>query len=160
MTTIKLDSDKLQFVRELIGEIDSQDNRCTAVPYFYVIRTQETIAVPDGCGDEIRYLHCDGEMMTEAEVREWAEEPDKDIDDIIDDSDGCLTKYDIMKRMVTPENHNVFFTEKACRKHIESNHYHFTLPQDYVRHAWRNPEMDQIFEVLRQIAEPENEVEG
>ena len=35
----------------------------------------------------------------------------------------------------------VFFTEKACKDHIEANEYHYNKPRTYVISAWRNPEI-------------------
>jgi len=38
--------------------------------------------------------------------------------------------------------------EKACKEHIEQNHYHYNNPKDYLVHAFRNPEMETVLEFL------------
>lgn len=54
----------------------------------------------------------------------------------------------IPKIIETCDRENCFLTEKACKEHIESNHYHYTDPKDYLNHAWRNPEMELISKFL------------
>ena len=45
-----------------------------------------------------------------------------------------------------------FLTEKACREHIEKNHYHYSKDAvPYCTHAWRNPEMELIIELLEKF---------
>lgn len=153
MPQIEISKDGLDFARKLAEEIDAQDNRCTARPYFYVIQEKRVEAVPEGCGDFVRWLHCDGELMDEDDVRDWLELDDSaDIPDIADEREE-LTAISCVERWVTPENHNVFFTEKAIKKHIKANAHHWGETRTYVRHAWRNPEMEGALSALREIAE-------
>jgi CRISPR/Cas system-associated exonuclease Cas4 (RecB family) len=46
---------------------------------------------------------------------------------------------------------NVFLTEKSIRTHIENNVYHYANPKTYVSYAYRNPDMETIFEFLNEI---------
>lgn len=150
---VEIPEESFQFLKDLVAEIKSQSNRMTASPYFYVIQEKEIVVVPDGCGDKTMYLHCDGEFMNEEEVRDWADDQVLDIDELVSDHEEYLTPYEVRDDRVTKEHHNVFFTEKACHKHIEQNHYHFSAPRSYVRHAWRNPEMENLFKAINKIVE-------
>jgi len=147
---IEISEESFGFLKQFIQDVDSQDNRATAKPYFYVIRDTETVAAPEGHGDEIRYMW-DGDVMTKESVEEHLREFDdtKTIQDLLDD--GTIEEFDVMTQYITPENHNIFFTEKACHEHMESNHYHFRKPHSYIRHAWRNPEIEKLFEAVREI---------
>lgn len=44
-----------------------------------------------------------------------------------------------------------FFTEKACRQHIEENKHHYRNPMDYLNFAFRNPEMETLLGILSKI---------
>ena len=46
---------------------------------------------------------------------------------------------------------NAFFTEKACRQHIEENKHHYRNPMDYLNFAFRNPEMETLLGILSKI---------
>lgn len=149
---IEISEESLQFIKQLIETIDAQDNRATASPYFYVIKEEQIQVTPHGWGVEIMYIY-DGEWYTETELLD--EFDVNNIDEILNNPNYCndVSKYDVKHKVVTPENHNVFFTEKACHEHLEANHYHFgPKAHSYVRHAWRNPEMKKLFEALREIA--------
>ncbi len=47
---------------------------------------------------------------------------------------------------------NAFFTEKACRKHIEANYYHYNNPVSYLKHAFRNDEMKLVMKFLCELS--------
>ena len=64
---IEISDEAVEFIKNLSKEIQSQDNRCTASPYFYVIRDTEVQCVPEGHGNEVRYLW-DGDLMTRQEI--------------------------------------------------------------------------------------------
>lgn len=61
-----------------------------------------------------------------------------------------LEKMGYKERWVTTdyEYKNAFFTEKACKKHIEQNHYHYNNPVDYISHGFRNPELETVWNFL------------
>jgi len=48
-------------------------------------------------------------------------------------------------------NADVFFTEKACRQHIEENKHHYRNPMDYLNFAFRNPEIETLLGILSKI---------
>jgi len=107
------------------------------------------VAVPDGCGDEVRYIH-DGGFMTENEVMEYYAEPGQTICDVIEQNSD-ISQYSVVIEDYIPENHNVFFTETACLCHMEQNRHHFSAPSSYVMHAFRNPELEKMFEAIRGV---------
>jgi hypothetical protein len=166
---IEISEESLEFIKNLSKEMLSQDRRCTADPYFYIIRAEEVRVVPDGYGDEVRYLWDNDEMTREELLKLINEDPgvagtrnNKEVFRAMNDDDkiaatifyqdGIVTEHTVVTIKYIPENHNVFLTEKACHKHMENNHYHFKKPFSYVNHAWRNPELEQLFKIIHEIA--------
>ena len=78
---------------------------------------------------------------------------DKKIEDFLckHGNDMNITPYEIINRHIIPHNHNVFLTEKACAHHMETNAHHFNKPYSYVDYAFRNPELEQLYEALFEI---------
>jgi len=154
---VEISEKSFEFLKRLIKEIDEQDNRCTADPYYYVIQEEKTLVCAPGCGDEMYYIH-DGEGRTKEELMENFDLiSDGEFDDFI--CSNGVEEIEIEKKHDDATLSNVFFTEKACHKHIELNHYHFNKPRSYVKHAWRNPEVESIFKAIREIVK-NNETVG
>jgi len=148
---IEISDESFEFVKRLINEIDSQDNRATADPYYYVIQgIKERVTAP-GCGDDIVYVH-DGQGFTKEDLMETF---DLDTEGAFDDfiTSNFTEEVEVTREHEDVPMSNVFFTEKACHRHIELNHYHYSDGRSYVKHAWRNPEVENIFKALREIAE-------
>jgi len=49
------------------------------------------------------------------------------------------------------EYKNAFLTEKSIKEHIKLNHYHYNKPTDYLNYAFRNPDMELVFELLESL---------
>jgi len=148
---IEISNESYEFVKNLIAEIDSQDNRMTANPYYYVIQEEKTRCVAPGCGDDVVYIH-DGEGFSKEDMMDVFElETDEEFENFKDAN--YIEEVEIVREHDDAVQSNVFFTEKACHRHIELNHYHFRDPRSYVKHAWRNPEVEGIIKALREIAE-------
>ena len=153
---VEISAKSYQFLKDLVSEIDNQDNRATASPYYYVIQERKERIAPRGnVGDKTLYWH-DGEYM---DAEEWADALDFDTEAEFlawwEEEYPYEEPLEIEYYRGEPEVSNVFFTEKACEKHIKANHYHFIEPRSYVKHAWRNPEMEQLFEAIREIVKDE-----
>ncbi len=151
-------TEAMDFLKELVKEIDSQDNRCTADPYYYTIQTKEWRPVPDGCSGphgesrEIWVENGDNSTFDSKEelikqLKENSDEDitDKEIENIIEEdytqyTEGAFDKYE-----------NFFLTEKACEKHIKLNAYHYNEPHSYVDHTWRNPEIENLIKAIRAL---------
>lgn len=43
----------------------------------------------------------------------------------------------------------LFLTKSECKKHIELNHYHYNNPHSYAMTAWRSPQVEKLYEVLK-----------
>lgn len=152
---VDISQESFDFLKSLIQEIDSQSNRATASPYYYVIQVRkERIAPVGNKGDKTLYWH-DGEYM---EADDWADSLDFESEEKFlawwEEEHPYEEPLEVEYYRGDANIHsNVFFTEKACHKHIEQNHYHFIEPHSYVKHAWRNPEMENLFKAIREIVD-------
>ena len=44
-----------------------------------------------------------------------------------------------------------FLTEKAANAHIKANRYKYKDPRTYVKHFYRNSEMEQLYKILNEL---------
>ena len=127
-----------------LNKISSQDNRCTASPYFYVVRTKSKFPVGrDDCDDpedsyqtedydEFEYYNYDFETIDNEEYLELS----KDQRQIV-----FYKEY--------WEEKNMFLTESDAKEHLRLNHYHYSSDaHTYVKHCWRAPEMNTFIKNL------------
>jgi len=176
MKTIKVTDKMYNFLIGLSKELNTQNHRCTAMPYFFQIRTTEQCAAYPGQGGEI-WVNGEGdELETEEEMREFIQqyiyENDESISHIDDDEAKKEAKvkvdemdeYDIEEYLEETHNNwwkvnvttehkyqNAFLTEKACREHINSNKHHYRSPVDYLTYAFRNPELERVLKFLCEL---------
>jgi len=155
MRTIEIPDEMYNDLIELAKEYTTQNNRMTAKPYLFQIREQKKV-YDSGCNGAYEFWYDPDEL----EELESIEDFKSYYDDFPDDVD-CISDLDLYhdewldeKNLIKssyswePVYKNAFFTAKACKEHIESNHYHYNEPTDYLNFAWRNPEMDLISNLL------------
>jgi hypothetical protein len=161
MKTIQVSDEMYAQLMELSKEMNIQDKRATAEPYFFQIQTKKKIYVPDGCGNEC-WVNDDNEIETEEGINDTIfqyEDEAIPIENIQSMKD--YEKEEILERagwrkvnyQFEDQYENAFFTSKACKDHIEKNHYHYHKPIDYLTHAFRNPEMELIFKFLSSLTD-------
>jgi len=174
MKTIQINDEMYDFLMELSKEINTQDNRCTAMPYFFQIQTKEQVAAYEGCGDEIWIDgECERELKTTEEINDHIieymveneesfiennlseDEAKKQAKEIVEkmtdyDKDEWLENHEFRKINVTQVNkyENSFLTAKTCEEHIRKNHYHYREPRSYLQHAFRNYELEMVYKFL------------
>jgi hypothetical protein len=214
LVTITVKKETLDFIKDLVNEIEKQDNRCTAQPYFYVVKTTKEMVAPEGFGDKnvrVDWSHGDPQQFETKEefaifykqygnedlsneiallkddLKELEEEYDeefafghvwnikslriekneivdkiKQLEDKLDvETDNAWDKLDRYGLHVTTDEHNVFFTERGYNQHMELNGHNYRHGTEkaysYVKHAFRNPEIENIFKALKDISKAELE---
>ncbi len=156
MKTIEISDELYNKLIELSTNINNQSHRATAMPYFFQIQTKEQVPAPEGCG--IEAWHQDGSMLeTDEEINssiydyhdgEMTEETIKELsysekEEMLEEAGWRKVNYDYKNKY-----ENAFLTEKSCKKHIELNKHHYYKPVDYLSHAFRNPDLETVFEFL------------
>lgn len=159
MKKIEVSEEMFDFLTNISKELNSQDHRGTAMPYFFQIQTKRQIAVPEGNGIEAWFY--DGAMIeTDEEIekavneyKEWDKETsefneleDYEIEDILEKAGYRKVNYDYERVL-----ENAFLTSKACDEHIKKNSHNLSSPVNYLSHAHRNPEMEMIQKFLVEL---------
>lgn len=162
MKTIEVSDEMYDQLMALSTEINQQDNRATAMPYFFQIHQEEKIFGVDGDYDNDGYIwyHPGSESKISPnrdEMMEWLSSyQDISVDPDITDEDlekeleeyGCHKGYYRDQEVL----HNAFFTSKACKEHIQANKHHYqTDAVDYLNHAFRNPELELVLKFLCEL---------
>lgn len=154
MPLINISAADLAFLRELAHELATQSNRMTASPYFYVVRTAKELAAPPGYGEDEVLVDWQGDpntYKTEAEARKLFGEMELSQEEI----DKRVEALEPMGVHTVFEYHNVFFTEKGYRQHMELNGHNYgsskVEPHSYVMHAFRNPEIKTLLEIVQRL---------
>ncbi len=160
MKIIEVSDETYNFLIELSKELNTQDHRGTAMPYFFQIQTKRQIAVPEGNGTEAWF--CDGALLkTDEEIeeavndyREWDEDTsefneleDYEIEVILECAGYRKVNYDYENVL-----ENAFFTSKACDEHIKTNSHNLSSPVNCLSHAFRNPEMEGVLKFLCELS--------
>jgi len=156
MKTIEVTDEMHEFLMSLSKEINTQDHRSTAMPYFFQIQTQEKVPAAEGCGEEA-WIY-DGSMIAEEELIEAvSEHKGISIEDakLLSEYDRDMALEDAGYRKVNYEMkevyQNAFLTSKACDEHIQANKYHYKEPVNYLSHSFRNPEMEMLLKFICEL---------
>jgi len=164
MKTIKVNDEMYEFLMNLSEELNTQNHRCTAMPYFFQIQTKEEVAAAEGCGIEAWYydgskIETDEDIReTIFEYKEWDNDSKEDnelynnldggeIEELLEDMGFYKINYELSDKY-----ENAFLTEKACREHIRLNDYHYREPIDYLFFAFRNPELEMVLQFLCELS--------
>lgn len=143
----------------LSKEINEQDNRATAMPYFFQIQTKQRVPAVEGAGKSA--WHLDGGFLDDDDeintaIYEYFEE-EKPIDEVKKISE--FEKDEILEKMgytkiwydYDEKYENAFLTAKACKEHIQANKHHYRQPNDFLTHAFRNPELELVYKFLCEL---------
>jgi len=164
MKKIQVTDEMYDSLMELSNELNTQDHRSTAMPYFFQIQTEEWELASEGQGEEVWF--CDDSFLeSEDEIKEaiidykgWGDdyeedEVEKKYNELTDcEKDEILeNNYKKVNRKKVFKLQNAFLTEKACKQHIFKNNYHYENPKDYLSYANRNPDMETIMKFLCEL---------
>lgn len=139
---------KKEIIVNFLKQMASQDNRCTANPYFYVINTKVTKPAPSDNCDEIRYYDPENPDYSYKTIEEFEESLAEEGYDTKDIKAAILRveEYGIRYEW---EERGLFLTEDDAEAHLKINSYHYSKDaHTYVKHAWRSPKLKEFFEAL------------
>lgn len=149
MKTIELSDELYERLVEMAREVATQDNRCTSKPYFFQIREDHRIHGMDtGYADGWAWVDRDDPECSYESGDEDMPDELKEADEF-DDQVGTFVKT-YWKKSQTYKG--AFLRESSVKDHIRLNHYHYSNPVDYLQGAFRNPDLELIFELLATIA--------
>ena len=139
-----------EIIIKFLKQMSSQDNRMTAFPYFYVIRTLKTVAAYEGCESFYEYLDDDSDCPLDIEsILEDEEEYDALSSDPEENKDGKIKWSRKVGSVKEWENKGMFLTETDAKDHLRLNYYHYSKDAyTYVDHSWRAPELEGFLSAL------------
>lgn len=164
------DEEKNKFLADFFKEIKTQDNRCTATPVLFQIRDKKRIwGVEEDHADETVVMHCDGEHWVDREeealIKEIVEREALDEAGENELRNEELLQYELVERLTDKgdwfESSYVdqweyipgqfYFTLKGAEAHLECNKHNYSDDvQIYVTHAFRNKEIENVLEALKE----------
>lgn len=172
-----LTTEDIQFLKELSHELKTQDNRCTASPYYYSILEKKRRYGNDLINRDGRVIvFSDGGDITEFDLEdknldelkefiidfEYEDDIQRTINDItsIDELAEYIAydlninnEWDIYEYEYYDHYSNIFLTDKAIKQHIISNGHHYENPMTYLHHSFRNLELERLLAIVRDFGE-------
>jgi bisphosphoglycerate-dependent phosphoglycerate mutase len=136
---IQVSRETLDFMRDLARKIETQDNRCTAKPYFFVIQKKQWRVTRNGYGHgETRTCRLDfeGDPTAYYSKEEWLQHcREYEID-----PDRAERKWDDMEEFeeeAYEEEDNCFLTQAAYEEHLRLNGHNLCRGEhwSYLKHA-------------------------
>ena len=167
---IKISQEDYDFLKDLQHELQTQDNDGTADPLYWMVEEEETVGVPDGCGDPIIYVGDGVTMELEEAVKsieedyledldednkeEWADVYKDDMDDVVRFMNDILGWNEARivwqkKQNVVSRETGAFITKRACKQYIQNFGYNHTNPHTYAMCAYRNFELARLLKILK-----------
>lgn len=173
---VTMRKEDVEFLRDLAREIKTQDNRATADPYFYVVRTIEHLPAPDGYGERTVWVDFSDDPRVYLSKEEFYDDyrhdnyPISELEEAKteEEKSAIIQKFEAEREeawesLEEQEEHdvireaNVFFTQRAYEEHMRLNghnyHWRDEKPYSYVKHAFRNPEIKRLLEIIGRFSE-------
>lgn len=154
--TIEVSEEMYDFLMSLSKEVNNQNHRATAMPYIFQVETQEEVIAVEGNGNEV-WVCDDSRLDTEEEISNAiADYKEIEISKV---PSNWLERETILEKMgyrkiyleTKPVYQNAFFTEKACKEHIERNKHHYRDPECFLSYASRNYELEMLYTFITEL---------
>jgi len=140
-----------EVIRDFLKAMSTQNNRGTAFPIYYVIRTAEWVITEEGYGDDrVTYVEKDCYENTITQ-EEWEKLPEYE-EDAVEDADGntlCQESFKAFYEKKIWREHDVFLTETDAEWSLKANSHHYSKDaHTYVKCAGRAPELKEFLLAL------------
>ena len=133
-----------QIIREFLEKMSTQDNRCTAFPIYYVIRSAEWVITEEGYGDD-RVTYVEKDCYENTITQEAWEKLPENEEDAVEDDDGnkfCQDDFRAFYEKKIWREHRMFLTETDAEWHLKAQSHHYSKDaHTYVKCAADAPEL-------------------
>lgn len=160
----RFNADDIEFLKLLGHEMNTQENDSQADPRFWVVaENKREYGYDDGYCDGTVVINSDGEFYDSPEEliehlveNECVEKSTfesgydyvfSEILGMINQDDYSIVNYCDMRDQIAPNT--MFLTKQECKRHIELNDYHYTQPHTYAMTAWRSPQIERLYDILK-----------
>jgi hypothetical protein len=143
-----------KYLQEFLTKINTQDNRGTASPYFYVIQDKEEYR-DDNNPEYYVWFNDEYDEKYRSDYEDDLIEKIMERDNIDQESaEEYLSKFDKCGMSTRWIEDGCFFTEEDAKGHLESNSHHYSKDaRTYVKHFWRAPGVKDFFEAVSVLVE-------
>ena len=149
--TEELRAKNLKIIMDFLKEMGTQNNRFTASPFFYQIRTRKDVVAVDGSEDHYEYFvddTCEEEVYGD-ELEEDEDKNEELSDDRDENENGKVKWTHTIPMQKAYEYKGMFLTESDAKQHLKLNHYHYSSDAcTYVDHAWRAYGLEEFLKAL------------
>jgi hypothetical protein len=125
-------------IAALLREINAQNNRSTATPYYFVVQSKRWVDTAFDGDKEV--IAEDGHLYT---FEEWEAEGR---------TEKTWNEHTCFSVREDWEDKGVFLTEKAALLFIRANGHHLNEPRTYVKRFWRNSQMETVMRALEEFS--------
>lgn len=144
----------IEWIRDFLKRIDSQDNRATAAPILFLLqRKVKYVAHPEyHHHTETIFHHPEMESLEfsrREDAEKWLAEYGYEGERLAEEISN-IEEFEMGHHWETDQ---AFFTAEGVKRHIEINGHNLREHRDYVVHCFRNPEMRELFAALRAVSE-------
>ena len=125
MKTIEITDEMYNALMEISKELNTQNHRCTAMPYMIQLSEKKKVAAYEGCGETYWFGNEGEKLYTEDDENEVIKEhlqekygTDESFEELEDyEKESILEDLEYRKLEVTQEDElsNFFFTDKGLR---------------------------------------------
>lgn len=134
-----------QEIKTFLQKMIDQDNRCTAFPYFYVIRTEKEVDCDLDSAENTKVYWQGDTYDSMEEIEKYCKENEYTKEQT---REALREAHEYGVRKVW-EKKGMFLTETDAENHLKLNHYHYSdNAHTFVDHAWRAPELESFFKNL------------
>ena len=151
LVNINMRKSDYDFLTSLADEIRRQDNRATGAPYYYVVKCMNEVQAPEGNGLYTKYVDMQSGDYQIYDSREECKKElmrDGGFEDDADKTANALERHEFTEAFT---EENIFLTERGYNEHMElngHNYRHHKKFYSYVKHAFRNPEIKTLLEII------------
>lgn len=153
MPTVEIKQETLDFLQGLVKEINGQDRRATASPYYYVIECEQW--VNDENNGEEHFFDCEGtrylgrQDAIDSYLEDYPGDTVEDADTWVDEQ--LISAHESLEWV--RQQGQIFLTERACNAHIKANRHHYGKNvRNYIEFFWRCPEIESLFKAVAEVA--------
>jgi hypothetical protein len=171
-----LNTEDILFLKSLAKELKTQDRLYTGKPVIYQIREEDYITgIDPQWTDDICLIDTYGDtriFKSTDEIKEYfndhySDEKYEELLKDINESGDLEVVYEMLEAHDKAEGwvltgyqkqhkyKNFFLTKKALDNHVKQNHYHYEEPDYFINHAWRNPELQRLLEIVEKFEKVE-----
>jgi len=144
--------DDKETILKFLEQMSTQDNRATAFPIYYVIRSARWVPMDRDCscsddggkGERDVFVAIDDstDVITEDEYQQLPDEAG-------DEDELAKENYEPKKERRIWDEHCMFLTETDAERHLKLNDYHYSKDaHTFVKCAWRAPELREFLLAL------------